>query len=199
MEQKPTLTAREIVTNARLEARTSRDAVGTTPTAATTTRDATVDTVPLEQKGSAEPMSFKAIAVDESGEHGVIIGIGAVAGNVDKDRERLSMKGLVDMSYDFCADKSRVLKLNHSEIHPTAELVASWPGAPILKSGRVLAPSEAIPADDPVVGINIEKGKETHWFTKIRPNDPEILKAAREGKLDYSWGAHIGKRTAVSA
>ncbi len=137
----------------------------------------------------AKPVAFKAVSVDD---HGVIIGIGAVAGNVDLDNETLAQKGLVTMAYDFCGANARVLKANHGDAMPKAELVASWPGAPILKSGALLAP-DAMPTDeDPIVGISLEKGKETHWFVGIRPNDDAVLEQAKKGGIaGFSWGAYV--------
>ena len=142
----------------------------------------------------AKPIAFKALGVDE---HGVIVGIGAVAGNIDLDNETLAQKGLVTMAYDFCGANARVLKANHGETMPKAELVASWPGAPILKSGAILAP-DAMPTDeDPIVGINIEKGKETHWFVGIRPNDDAVLEEAKKGGIaGFSWGAYVTRSDA---
>jgi hypothetical protein len=67
----------------------------------------------------------------------------------------------------------------------------------ILKSGKVLAAGEAIPADDTVIGISIEKGKESHWFVGIRPNDDEVLELAKKGGVAcFSWGAFVTRTEA---
>jgi Putative phage serine protease XkdF len=134
--------------------------------------------------------TFKAVAVDDQD---VIIGIGSAAHIVDNDDEAVTPAALIGMAYDFCASKAREFRANHDAILD-ADLVASWPGAPILKSGRVLGAGEELPADDPVVGINIEKGNETHWFVGVRPHDKRIVKAAREGEVvGFSWGGFASK------
>ncbi len=144
-----------------------------------------------------KPYAFKALSVD-TGDHSVIVGIGAAAENIDLDDEVIRQHDLVAMSYDFCASKARAFKANHADPLPKAELVASWPGAPILKSGRVLKVGEALPTDDAVIGINIEKGRETHWFVKVRPNDAAIVEAAKAGDVaGFSW-AGLVNRTPVT-
>jgi hypothetical protein len=143
------------------------------------------------EAGKAKPYSFKAMSVDEQG---VIIGIGAVAGNIDLDNEVLQKAALVDMAYTFCSNEKRVLKANHSEDLTKAELVASWPGAPILKSGKTLKAGESPTAEDPITGISIAKGSETHWFVAIRPNDPAVIELAKKGGVaGFSWGAYCTK------
>lgn len=141
-----------------------------------------------EEKKAAAPR-FKAIAVDD----GVIIGIGAYAENVDLDNEVVDKANLVKMAYEFCASADRTFKANHQE-ELGADLVASWPGAPILKSGRKLADGESLPDDDPVIGISLEKGAESAWFVAVRPHDPEVAKAAKAGEVvGFSWGATVTK------
>jgi hypothetical protein len=128
---------------------------------------------------------FKAISV---GDQGVIIGIGASV-NVDKDKDFMTKGDLAELAYDFCASKDRVLKANHDEVLAQAELVQSWVGYPILKSGTPLAEGAPLPEDDPVVAIGLQKGCETHWFVGIRPNDPAVIERVNKGELvGFSWG-----------
>lgn len=143
-----------------------------------------------EEKG----MTFKAVCVDDQG---VIIGIGASIAT-DNDNESVSKGALIGMAHDFCSSDNRAFRANHDKgMAIDADLVASWPGAPVLKSGRILAPGEAIPQDDAVVAINIEKGKETHWFIGVKPRDPRVLEQARKGELvGFSWGGYARKVTA---
>lgn len=135
--------------------------------------------------------TFKAVNVDD---HGVIVGIGASI-SVDREDDAVQKGALLGLAYEFCASKGREFRANHDpEVVLDAELVASWPGAPILKSGTILQPGQEIPSDDPVVGINIEKGKETHWFVSIRPKDKAIVDAARKGEIvGFSWGGMVLK------
>jgi|GEM_PF-3642572 len=110
----------------------------------------------------------KAVAVDNQG---IVVAIAAVeAGETGTLRA---------VAYDFCA-KANVTN---------GDLVASWPGAPLLKSGRVIAKGEVLPDDDPIVGIDILKGHETHWFVAIRPHDDSIIEAARAGNAGLSLEA----------
>lgn len=145
----------------------------------------------VESRAKAAPSpTFKAVAVDAQG---VIIGIGSAAHIVDREDEHVGAGALLGMAYDFCASKAREFRANH-ESPLEADLVASWPGAPILKSGRVIGVGEELPDDDPVVGINIEKGNETHWFVGVRPKDERITKAARDGEIvGFSWGGFASK------
>jgi hypothetical protein len=142
------------------------------------------------EQGKAKPYSFKAVSVDNQG---VIVLIGAAAGNIDHDDEVLQKAALLGMAYEFCASKTREFRANHQEVIP-CELVASWPGGPILKSGKVLKAGEAIPENDTVVGINIEKGQETHWFVSVKPLDEKILDAARKGEIvGASWAGYVSR------
>lgn len=155
---------------------------------------AAVTTAPAnaDAKGAAfKAKALKAVAVDE--ELGMIVLIGSAADIVDREDEAVDKAAVVRMAFDFCASDERTFKANH-DVEIDCSLVASWPGAPILKSGKVLELGAVVPQDDPVVGINIEKGKETHWFVGVRPNDPEVLKAAKEGEiLGASWGGYATK------
>jgi hypothetical protein len=145
----------------------------------------------LEAEQTKAVQSFKAIAVDE--ELGVLTLIGSAAHIVDREDESVEKGALIRMAFDFCASKGRTFKANHAH-EIDCDLVASWPGTPVLKSGVMVGPGDAIPADDPIVAINIEKGNETHWFVGVRPNDPEVLKAAKNGEiLGASWGGHATK------
>jgi len=134
---------------------------------------------------SARPRgTFKAIAVDE--EQGVLIAVASTAGNVDNDGDVISVPGLRDLAYDFTAGDRR-FKSNHQQ-DIKCELVGSWVGSPILKSGRVLQAGEEPTADDPIVAISLEKGTECAWIVALRP-DPSIIQAAKSGKVTgLSWG-----------
>ena len=135
---------------------------------------------------------FKAFAADD----GVIIGIGSYAEMVDLDNEVVRKSDLVKMAYDFNASKERKFRANH-KADIDCDLVASWPGAPMLKSGKVLTAGEPIPDDDPIVGISLEKGSETAWFLAVRPHDPLIAQAAKAGDVaGFSWSGYV-TRTAV--
>lgn len=149
------------------------------------------DVIRSARDGAAKARpTFKAIPSDNQG---VIIGIGSAAHIVDRDDEVVTPAALLGMAYDFCASKAREFRANHDAVID-ADLVASWPGAPILKSGRVLGVGEELPTDDPVVGINIEKGNETHWFVGVRPHDERIVEAARKGEVvGFSWGGFAAK------
>lgn len=138
--------------------------------------------------------TFKAVNVDDQG---VIVGIGASIGE-DREGEAVQKGALLGLAYDFCAGSQRAFKANHdNEARLNAELVSSWPGAPVLKSGVVLEPGAEIPEDDPIVAINIEKGNETHWFVGVRPLDKETRKAAKDGEIvGFSWGGDALKGVA---
>lgn len=142
-----------------------------------------------EIKETAKPVTFKAAYVSNDG---VIYLIGAYAGNVDLDNDVLQTKALVDMSYDFCSSKARTFKANHKN-DIAADLVASMPGAPILKSGRVMAYGEDLPEDDPITGICITS-EPVAWFVGIRPHDKAIAEKARAGEIiGSSWGAFVDR------
>ncbi len=147
----------------------------------------------------APSFSFKAIG---SSTDGVIIGIGAAAGSpskLDKDDEFVSKADLTKMAYDFCSAKDRTFKANHQE-EIAVDLVASWPGSPIIRTDdgvRVLKADESLTDEMNVVGIDITKGAETHWFVGARPKDPDIAAlAAKGGIAGFSFGALV-TRTAI--
>jgi hypothetical protein len=139
-----------------------------------------------EQPSQEPKPTFKAVKVDDQG---VIIGVGASIG-LDREEDTVEKGALLGMAYDFCASKAREFRANHDkDVVLDAELVCSWPGAPVLKSGKILEPGAEIPEDDAVVAINFEKGNETHWFVGIRPKDARVTEAARKGELvGFSWG-----------
>lgn len=141
-------------------------------------------------KATAKPYAFKAVSTDDTG---VIVGIGAAAENIDLDDEVMRKADLVKMAFEFCASKARTFKANHKE-EIGCDLVASWPGAPIFKSGNVLKAGEALPTDDPIIGINIEKGSETHWFVAVKPHDASAVEAAKKGDIaGFSWSGPVKK------
>lgn len=150
----------------------------------------------LHKKAAVEEhraMTFRAVG---STTEGVIVGIGASAGSPDKlDREGefLDMPALKKMAYDFCAATSRTFKANHEEEIDCA-LVASWPGAPLIADGggvRRLQKNEPLDPSMTVVGIDIQKGAESHWFVAVKPRDPQIAQLAAEGGIaGFSFGAY---------
>lgn len=176
--------------------KSAREANAPTASAAANPAPATAaDAAPTgEAKGEKKPLAFKAVAVDDQG---VIIGIGASIG-VDSQDEAVTKAALLGLAYEFCAGTDREFRANHDEkAKVDAELVCSWPGAPVLKSGTILAPGQEVPPNDPIVAINIEKGAETHWFVGIRPKDEAVLKAARNGEIaGFSWGGYASKENA---
>lgn len=199
----PERTVHDVVVAARLAARNDPSAavaVAEPPVAeavvepvAEPTAEVVAEVV-AEVKETAKPepqATFKAVSVDD---HGVIIGIGAVSGNVDLDNDIVEHAALLNLAYSFCAG-NRTFKANHkTEIG--CDLVASWPGAPILKSGKTLAFGEETPDNDPIVGISLEKGTESHWFVAVKPHDPKMLKAAKAGDITgFSW-AGMAERNA---
>lgn len=136
-------------------------------------------------------VAFKAIG---STPEGIIVGIGAAAGDknkLDLDGEFFSKADLVKMAHDFCAARDRTFKANHKKAIG-CDLVSSWPGAPIIKDGngvRTLKASETLTDEMHVVGIDITKGKETHWFVAARPKDAEVAAlAAKGGVAGFSVG-----------
>ena len=143
---------------------------------------------PAEAK-AAPVATFKAAYVSDDG---VIYGIGAYAESFDRDDDNLRTKALVKMAYDFCAASTRTFKACHKE-ELGADLVASMPGAPILKSGRVLKAGEEIPSNDPVTGIDL-KAEPIAWFVGVRPRDPDVSEMARKGEIvGFSWGAYVDR------
>lgn len=142
----------------------------------------------------AKAMTFKAVSVDD---RGVIYGIGGSIAR-DKQDEDVEKGALIGLAYDFCARADRTFRPNHDQTATVdAELVESWLGEPVLKSGRVLAPGEAVPANDPIDLAQCRKGQETHWFMTVKPKDPAILDAARKGELvGFSWGGFARKVSA---
>jgi hypothetical protein len=147
-------------------------------------------------EANAPKISLKAVATDEMG---VITFIGGAAGSADKldlDGEFIGKADLVKMAFDFCSAEGRTFKANHSEPIDCA-LVESFVGAPIIKDGdalRTLKVDETLTKDMDVVGINIEKGNETHWFMSVKPADSEVVEIAKAGGIaGGSWGAFVSK------
>jgi hypothetical protein len=141
------------------------------------------------KEASAESKAAPVFKAAYASDDGVIYCIGAYAGNVDLDEDVLQTKTLVAMAYDFTKAAARTFKANHTDALE-ADLVASMPGAPILKSGRVLKFGEEIPDDDEVTGIDL-KAEPIAWFVGLKPHDPAVAQLARDGKLaGTSWGAY---------
>lgn len=154
-----------------------------------------VKTEAAQEKGG---VVFKAISCDD---FGVIVGIGGAAGSVnklDKDGEFLEKGDLMAMAFDFTAAASKSFKANHDDnVSIDAQLVESWVGAPIIKDSsgiRTLKADEALTPDMDVVGIDVTKGNETHWFVGVRPSDPQVVEAAKAGKIaGFSWSGFVNK------
>lgn len=151
--------------------------------------DSEADTTSSEPAAELAKLSFKAVQVDDQG----VITLCASSIAKDGDGDTVEKAAMIGMAYDFCATAERVFRANHDESAPIeAKLVESCVGVPVLKSGKVLEPGEAIPEDDPfdhVRTMDAAKACNTHWFVSVMPTDPEIVKAAKEGKIvGSSWG-----------
>jgi hypothetical protein len=154
------------------------------------------ETVEQPEGEKAKAASFKAIGVDE---FGVIVGIGGAAGSpehLDLDGEFLEKGDLIKMAFDFCASPSRQFKANHQDALD-AQLVESWVGTPIIEDGkgvRELKAGERLVNGMKVVGIGLDVTKASHWFVGVKPTDPSIVKAAKDGAVaGFSWGADVNK------
>ena len=137
--------------------------------------------------------AFKAIGTNDLG---CIRLIGASAGSpnkLDEDKEFFEKADVIKMAFDFVSKSDRKFNANHNEDEPlNVTLVESFVGAPIIKADekeRMLKPDEQLTDDMEVVGINIEKGNETHWFLTVRPEDPELYELAKAGGI---VGASVG-------
>lgn len=152
-----------------------------------------------EQRAKAaaiKSQSFKAVATSDT-DLGVIIGIGAAVGsptNLDLDGEFIEKADLFKMCFDFTGSAKRTFKANHKD-GIDCTLVMSWAGAPIVevdKAARMLEDGEAISDDMKIVGISLDVSKATHWFVGVKPNDPEILEAAKAGEIvGFSWAGFV--------
>ncbi len=125
----------------------------------------------------SKAVAFKAISVDEEG---VIIGIGS-SDAWDSQGESMTAKAVVQIAYEFCSKAEREFRINHdAEAIIGCDLVASFPGAPILVDGVV-------------VGIDI-RANATHWFVGVRPHDSSLVEEAKAGKIvGFSWGGYASK------
>ncbi|MDB5069618.1 MAG: hypothetical protein JWM87_729 [Candidatus Eremiobacteraeota bacterium] len=168
------------------EARIAAEATANAP-------ETTTEEKPVEKAAEIDVL-FKAGSLDA--ERGVITAFASAAGIVDRDGDRISQDDLTSMAYGFTGSQTRVFKANHTDVLDKVELVGSIVGAPILKSGRTIALGEELPpqsdsdprvakgeAVDLVIGMNIEKGKATHWLVELDPHDPEIVEKAKTGGL----------------
>lgn len=146
----------------------------------------------VKEAGKAQAIAFKAAKL--KGGESVIYGIGASV-NVDLDDEFLKQKSMVTMAHDFAASNKRTFKANHAE-EVEMELVESWTGVPLVKSGdtvTALKAGETLADDAQVVGISFE-GTATHWFIGVRPSDPAVVEAAKAGEIaGFSWSALVKK------
>lgn len=180
-------TIREVVREAAVKGKEATEAYKASLVAA----DSAADTTSSEETPAADlaKLSFKAVQVDEQG----VITLCASSIAKDGEGDVIEKGAMIGMAYDFCAGAERVFRANHDESAPIeAKLVESCVGVPVLKSGKVLEPGEAIPEDDPfdhVRTMDAAKACNTHWFVSVMPTDPEIVKAAKEGKIvGSSWG-----------
>jgi hypothetical protein len=128
-------------------------------------------------------------------EHGVVMLIGSLSDAVDLDHDVVDAELLVKCAHEFTGRDQRVFKANHDE-PIKAKLVESVTGVPILASGRRLKAGEHIPEDDPIasIGLKVGEGEATAWIVGIKPEDPAIVTAAKDGAIaGASWGG-VGTR-----
>jgi hypothetical protein len=193
-----TTTLRGVIRSARENA-VAADLAAETAAAAATAAPAAkpADATPAggaEAKGAPKFTVYKADT-----ETGVIYTFASAAAITDADKEAVPQADLIAMAHGFCASKGRAFNANHGQDHfdlSKAELVESIVGAPILKSGRVMKLGEELPKaeDDPVVGMNIEKGAETHWLIGFKPNNEAVVEEAKKGGVvGASWEGFANK------
>ena len=136
-------------------------------------------------RSDSKTIAIKAIG---STPDGVIVGVGASAGSpnkLDLDGEFFSKADLVRMAQDFCSSRDRAFKANHQK-PLECDLVSSWAGCPVIREDgrlRTLKADETLTDAMNVVAINIEKGKETHWFVGVKPRDPALVELAAKGGI----------------
>jgi hypothetical protein len=163
--------------------------------------DAATQAAAAAAAAPAEGASEKGVRFEFKGigttDDGVIIGIGGSV-NLDSDNDVIEQSSFTKAVHGFCAATDRKFKGNHKD-DIKADLVSIFAGAPIVSKGgvlRTLAKGEALPdpAVEPVVGLNFEKGKETHAFLGVRPHDAALVEEAKKGGVTFSW-AGPAKRT----
>ncbi len=145
----------------------------------------------FEASKSERVATFKASRVEVSPvDPSIIVGIGAVAENVDADGETLARADVTRMAHDFLLKGGeRTFKANHVEAIG-ADLVESWVGVPIYKTTegtmRVVKAGEAVPDGAKFAGISNDE--DTHWFLAIKPHDTALVELAKKGGLSgLSW------------
>lgn len=163
-------------------------------------RERAAEQAAAAQAGKGAPVTMRALKADA--DSGVIFGVGGAAGDVNKldlDGEFVAKADLTKMAFDFCASETRSFKANH-KADVKAALVASIVGAPIIKDEKAAGGTRILKADEKltdemeVVGINTEKGNETHWFVGVRSEDPDVIAAMKAGEVvGFSWGADVVK------
>lgn len=153
------------------------------------------ETAPQAEEKAAQIVTFKAIAKRQ----GLIIGIGAASGSVeklDKDGEFVDKADMVRMAHDFTSTDKRVFKVNHED-EIDAKLVRSWPGAPEIADAdapggrRTLKAGEVLTDEMHVVGIDLI-ADESHWF--VGTQLPQSLADKADAVVGYSFGAAVTKR-----
>jgi hypothetical protein len=147
----------------------------------------------IAPEGKAKSLTLKALPVHGPGN--TLYFIAGFAENVDDDGDQLGVEPLISMAHDFVCSGSRVFNANHGSANGgeplDVDLVSSVTGAPILASGRTLKAGETVPANDRMVGVSLE-GEQIAWVVGVRVNDPDLLAAAKAGKITgSSWEAFV--------
>lgn len=164
------------------------DAAAAAAVAAPTTSVAAATAGETKAGLKAGPVLKATSLVDE--EHGVIMLVGSLADAVDLDLDSVPSNLLIKCAHEFTGRDQRTFNANHDEA-VKASLVESMTGVPILASGRRLKAGEHIPDNDPMVSIGLAKaaGEATAWVLGVKPDDPAVVQAAKDGKLvGGSWG-----------
>lgn len=98
----------------------------------------------------SQPVRFRTIK-SAANKLGILTLIGASCG-VDRDNEFLAPGDMIKAAFDFTAGARRTIKANH-KAEVGADVVESFVGCPVLKSGRIVRAGETLPPDseDPIV------------------------------------------------
>ena len=139
-----------------------------------------------EEKGQ---LTFKAVKVDDQG----VITLCASSIAKDGDADTVQKAAMHELAYGFCAGEKRVFPRE-----PRQGCADRSAARRVLhrrshsQERKVAEPGVEITADDPfdhVKTMDADKACNTHWFVSVRPTDPEVVKAAKEGKIvGSSWG-----------
>lgn len=170
-------------------------AVADSATVAPTAVTAPVQGAVAAVEGKAGPVFKAGHVIPDPMDATVIIGIGAVAENVDLDNDVLSKAALKRLAHDFCSNRNgeQKFKANHGE-ELKCDLVQSWIGAPIVRASdgtlSVLKAGQCWPDSATYAGISNED--DTHWFVAVQPSDPNIVQMAKAGQIvGFSWSGFV--------